>query len=435
MRDPVTDLDSRGRAIFAGVLAFAVLHGLLYVVTIPPWDLFDEEQHLSYALYLIDDRQIPAVDDPVQQRILDNAVATDRWSAFRIGRPIAPELNEFGLEGWSYEAYHPPLYYALVAPLTLASDDDAWRELFAARLFGLALLFAFATVCWGYARDWLPDSGPVVWGSIVVASVSIPSVAAAAGRVNNDLMAGLLIAAGALVASRLIEERSAGNALLLGLIGGAAALTKGQGAVVLLAAVVAVGLLLHRRQLTARIFLLALGPGIVALVAWGAWTYVEYGVLNGGNAFLDLVGPSQSLGLVDFAGNLWLNGWSSYWGAYDGGTLRWMTGVVTLAFGGAGMAGLAVGRGSWLQRADGRDRLLLTGTLVAGMLAALWVANDSGLAHPHGRMLLGIFPALVTLTVVGLRHMGGDIAAIQACAVLVALSGAYFLFWYLPFFY
>ncbi len=144
MRDPVTDLNTRGRIIFASVLIFAVLHALLYVVTVPTWDLFDEEQHLSYALYLIDDGAIPHVNDPVQPRILESAVATDRWSTLRIGRPVAPELNEFGLEGWSYEGYHPPLYYSLIAPLTLLSGNDAWRELYAARLLGIALLFGYS---------------------------------------------------------------------------------------------------------------------------------------------------------------------------------------------------------------------------------------------------------------------------------------------------
>ncbi|CAN5697020.1 hypothetical protein BH23CHL2_BH23CHL2_02050 [soil metagenome] len=435
MRDPATDLDWRGRAIFAAVLTFAVLHGLLYVATIPPWDLFDEEQHLSYAIYLIDDQRIPEIDDPVQQRILESAVATDRWSAFRIGRPVAPERNEFGLEGWSYEAYHPPLYHAMVSPLTLLSASDAWRELYLARLFGLALILGFAAVSWGYARDWLPGANPVVWGTIVVSCSSIPAVAAAAGRVNNDLLAGLLLASGTLMASRLIGDRRNDQALYVGMIGAAAVLTKGQGAILLLVAVAAAGLLLYRKQLTVSMFLLMLAPGIVAMSVWSAWTYTHYDKINGANAFLDLVGSSRSLGVVDFTGELWLNSWSSYWGAYDAGTLRWVTGIILLIAVAAGLAGLFAGRDPWHRSSRGRQRLLLAGVLVAGMLAALWVANDSGLAHPHGRMLLGLFPALVTLTIAGIRRLGGDIAAIQVGALTVALSAVYFLFWYLPFFY
>ena len=435
MRDPVTDLNRRGRLIFGSVLLFALLHAALYVVTVPTWDLFDEEQHLSYALHLIDEGEIPRVDDPVQQRILDSAVATDRWSTLRIGRPVGLAVNEFGLEGWSYEGYHPPLYYALVSPLTLLSGDDAWRELYAARLFGLALLFALAAICWGYARDWLPDADPAVWGTIVVIVVSIPAVAAAAGRVNNDLLAGLLLAAGTLMAGRLLEDRRNDEALLLGLMAAAAILTKGQGVVLLLVAVTAVALLLGRRQLTATIFALAVGPGLTALAGWSLWTWARYDTLNSSQAFLDLVGPFESLGLVDIAGELWLNGWSSYWGAYDGGSLRWITGMIVLAAIVAGLTGLVTGPRSWLDGLEGRDRLILSGVLLGGLLATAWVANDSGLAHPHGRMLIGAFPALTTLTVAGLRRLGGDVVVIQMGIATVGLSAVYFLFWYLPFFY
>lgn len=435
MRDPVTDLDRRGRVIFGAVLLFAVLHAMLYVVTVPTWDLFDEEQHLSYALYLIDDGEIPRVNDPVQQRILDSAVATDRWSTLQIGRPVALELNEFGLEGWSYEGYHPPLYYLLVSPLTLLSGEDAWRELYAARLFGIALLFAFASICWGYARDWLPDADPTIWGTIVVIGVSIPSVAAAAGRVNNDLLAGLLLAAGTLMAARVLDDRRTDQALALGLLTGAAILTKGQGAVLLLVAVAACALLLARRQLTVTLFALSIGPGLVALAGWGIWTWNRYGTVNSVDAYLDLVGTTEPLGLLGFVEELWLNGWSSYWGAYDGGTLRWITGGIILVTVGAGLAGLFIGRRSWLERDEYRERLILCAVLFAGLLGAAWVANDSGLAHPHGRMMIGAFPALITLSVAGIRRLAGDIVVIQVGILTVALSGVYFLFWYLPFFY
>lgn len=435
MRDPVTDLDRRGRLIFAGALLFALGHALLYAAAIPEWDLFDEEQHLSYALYLADEGRIPRIDDPVQRRVLENAIAVDRWSTFRIDRPLILDPDEFGLEGLSYEGYQPPLYYALIAPLTWLAGDDAWWELHLARAFGALLLFAFASVAWGYARDWLPDADPAVWGAIVVTAVAIPAVAEAAGRASNDLLAGLFLAAGTLMASRLLEDRRIDQALFLGLLGAAAVLTKGHGVVLLMVTVVALGLLLYRRQLTPVVFCAALLPGVVAFIGWGLWTQARYGTFNGSNAFLDMVVPFESLGVPSFLEELWFNAWSSYWGAYDGGWLRWVTGMVILGIVIAGMMGLLAGRDDWGQTAEGRQRLILSGALALGLLAALWAANASGLAHPHGRMLIGIFPALVTLTAAGLRRIGGDLLAAQLGFAAVALSGLFFLYWFLPFFY
>lgn len=434
MRDPVTDLDRRGRLIFGVILVAALLHGLLYAMTIPSWDLFDEEQHLSYALYLREERRIPAVTDPVQRRIIENAAATDRWERFRIGRPPSLEAGQIGLEGLSYEGYQPPLYYATLAAATLPGAGDAWRELYLGRLFGVMLLAGMAGVVWGYARDWLPKAQPIVWGALALEVIAVPAMAGAAGRVNNDLMASLLIAAGTLMASRLLEDVRLDQALFLGLLTAAAVLTKSHGAVLLLVIVVAFAILQRRRQLRPAIALLALAPGLAALAGWTLWTWYRYDTLTGTDAFLDLVTPFEPLSLPVFIEELWLNGWSSYWGAYDGGLLRWVTGLAVLTAFAGGAAGIVRMRGG-MDRDVVDQRLMLSGALAAGLLAAVWLANDSGLAHPHGRMILALYPALATLAAGGLCRLAGTQGAVIAAGGVIALSAVYYLGWFLPFFY
>jgi hypothetical protein len=434
VRDPVTDLDRRGRLIFASVLAAALLHGLLYITTIPPWDLFDEEQHLSYALYLREERRIPEITDPVQPRIIDNAAATDRWERFRIGRPASLAPDQIGLEGQSYEGYQPPLYYAAVAVATLPGAGDAWRELYLGRLFGALLLVGMAVVAWGYARDWLAQAGPPVWGAVALAVIAVPAMAGAAGRVNNDLMAALLIAAGVLLASRLLEDGRVDEAFLLGLLSGAALLTKSHGVLLLFVALAALAMLYRRQQLRPLVALLALGPGLVALAGWTLWTWSRYGALTGADAFLDLITPFEPLSPLSLLEALWLNGWSSYWGAYDGGLLRWITGFVIVAILAAGIAGIVRARAE-IEREVTHARLVLSGTLAICLLAVVVLANESGLAHPHGRMILALYPALATLAAGGLFRLAGAEGVVFACGSVVLLSAVYYLGWFLPFFY
>jgi hypothetical protein len=434
VRDPFIDLDRRGRLIFGAVLGFALLHGLLYALTIPEWDLFDEEQHLSYALYLREEHRIPIINEPIQPRIIANAVATDRWERFRIGRPQSLAPDQIGLEGLSYEGYQPPLYYAVVAVATLPGSGDAWRELYLGRLLGPLLLVAMAAVIWGYARDWLPEVGPPVWGAVVASVVAVPAMAGAAGRVNNDLMAGLLIASGVLMASRLLENARLDQALLLGLLAGASILTKSHGAVLLLVAVAALALLYRRGTLRPALAVLTLVPGLVALAGWTLWTSDRYGTLTGADAFLDLVTPFEPLGPLRFLEALWLNAWSSYWGAYDGGWLRWATGVAIVGFVAAGIAGLVKAR----ERIDWERytaRLALAGALAVGLLLVVVLANESGLAGPHGRMILALYPPLATLAADGIHRLAGTLGVGIAGGGIVALSAVYYLGWFMPFFY
>lgn len=428
MRDPVSDLGPTGKAVFAATLIFALLHALLYVAAIPAWDLFDEEQHLSYAIYLREDGAIPHVTDPVQPAIIDNAAVTDRWSAFRIGRPDSLEAGEMGLEGLSYEGYQPPLYYALLVPVTWLAEDDVWRELYLARLTGLVFILGIAGVTWGYAREWFAGESIWVWGSAVVVTTAVPAMAAAAGRVNNDLLAALFVSSGLLMAIRLLNGVTGQKAVILGALGAAAVLTKMHG-VLLLALIALTLLILYRQQrldrVTAAVTVL---PGALATAGWTLWTYNRYGTLTGSGAFLDLTTPFDPLPVREFAANLWLNGWSSYWGAYDGGWLRIATGVL--------LGLVAVVAAAGITRAGiRRSDLLLTATLAGGLIVTLWIANQGGLVHPHGRILLPVYPALGTLVAGGWSRWFGTGGAVAVAAIIVGASVFYFGYWFYPFFH
>lgn len=428
MRDPASDLDHRGRLIFGGVLAFAVLHALLYILTLPPWDLFDEEQHMSYALYVREEQRIPKITEPIQPEIIDNAAATDRWERFRIGRPQSLAPGEIGLEGRSYEGYQPPLYYLLVSPISRIVPDDIWQDLYAARLIGVFLLFGMASITWGYARDWLRDANPPVWGAAVAAAAAIPAMAGAAARVNNDLLAGLLIATGTMMAARLVEDSRRDEAPILGGLGAAAVLTKSHGVVLL--AVIAVALLLLWRsgKLTPFIAAVSLLPGLTALAGWTLFIHNRYGTWTGAGAFLDLVEPFEPSSPLGFLEQLWLNTWTSYWSAYDGGWLRILTGITMLAIVIAGLW--------WLRANPPRPEfLILTGTLALGLLIALITGDQSGLVHPQGRILLPLIPPLAVLVIGGWSHRFGTAGPLATAAVTVGLSGFFYLYWFYPFFH
>lgn len=428
MRDPISDLDQRGRMIFAGVLAFAVLHALLYIFTMPPWDLFDEEQHLSYGLYIRDEQRIPKITDPIQPEIIDNAAATNRWERFRIGRPTSLAPGEIGLEGLSYEGYQPPFYYMLVSPFTRLVPDDIWRDLYLIRLIGALLLFGMAAITWGYARDWLRDADPPTWGAAVAAAVAIPAMAGAAARVNNDLLAGLLIATGTLMAARLVEDGRRDEALYLGGLGALAVLTKSHGVILLAVIAVALALLWRSGRLTPFIVAVTLLPGLTALAVWTGFIYNRYGTWTGSGAFLDLVEPFEPSSPFSFLEQLWLNTWTSYWSAYDGGWLRIVTGIV--------MAAIVIAGLWWLRANPPRSEfLILTGTLALGLLIALIAGDRSGLVHPQGRIILPIIPPLAVLVMGGWYRRFNTTGPLAAAAVTVGLSGFFYLYWFYPFFH
>lgn len=413
-------------------MVLVALHGAFYAAFIPPWDLFDEEQHLDYALTLRDDQRLPSIDEAIRQPIVDSAFKNDRWTTFKIGRPEGTVPEQMGLEGKSFEGYQPPLYYLLLAPLTKVAGDRALPAMYLARSLGVVLLVIFAVSAWALATRWFPSSHVFVrFGAALVAG-GIPAAAEAAGRVNNDLLTAVLISLSLLATVDLLNRPTPRAAWLAGIVAAAAIATKSSGLLTLAIVVSGLWLLWHRGQRLNVLAPRALGPAIGALVLWTAFVYTRYGVLSGTSAFLDLVVPFDPITPSAFLGRGWLNAWSSYWGAYSGGWLRIGTGLLGLLVAAVGGYGFLV-KGTGSVRRP-RDVALLTGVLALGLVAVLWAGNVSGLVHPHGRIMLPVYPAGAALVVGGWSVIHRKAAL--APAMFTWLGAVIFAgFWFIPFFY
>lgn len=115
------------------------LHGLLYLAILPPWDLIDEEHHLDYIHYLSTEGRPPVTGkDYLSQPITEALFVSQRWATYHWLTP-SPQPRDWGLEGFSYEGYHPPLFYLLLSPFYRLMRGDALTQLYALRLILLCL--------------------------------------------------------------------------------------------------------------------------------------------------------------------------------------------------------------------------------------------------------------------------------------------------------
>src|SRR5688572_7592509 len=93
------------------LMLVAFFHGALYAAFLPPWGLIDEAQHLHYIQYIAEAQRLPVAGDLyLSEEIVDSLFATRRWETFHWTPPPAPDPQVMGLEGFSYEAYQPPLF-------------------------------------------------------------------------------------------------------------------------------------------------------------------------------------------------------------------------------------------------------------------------------------------------------------------------------------
>lgn len=390
--------------------AFVLLGGAFAVMT-PVFQQPDEPAHVDMARYrLHHPLAIPgpslrwrhATQAAVAMAGLNRGGAID-WTRAPATRPAYPPFRSFpGAEadarpgdGWcstlpwppgetcqNYHYGHPPTYYALMAPLTAATESRPFpQQLLALRLAGVLLTAAMVPFTWLAAREVWPASPtrPLAAGAFVAFAGPL---AAAGAAVNNDAL--MLACAGATVAAtaRVLRRPDARGALLLGVATGAGLLAKSE--FLVLAPIAAAAVLLGVRRVDRgqrRRFVLSFAVPAAAGSVWWLRTLAVYHALSPSGSEIvrpPADGPWRHVGIVPYALE---HGWRllrNVWGSYgwnttnvpDGWRLLLNTGTVVLA-----VAWLATRR--WRRpTADGLRLLLLAAFPAALTLGALWTSWD-----------------------------------------------------------
>jgi len=385
------------------ILAIYALLAGLYAIRTPAWQAPDEPAHYNYVQHLVEERQLPELrpgDYPVAYLEEIKAARFD------------PEMSIAPIR---YEAHQPPLYYLLAAPVfALGRALGMETPLLPLRLFSVALGIASVAVGYAVVRTALPGRPRLAWG-VAACMATLPMHAAMTGVVNNDVLAGLLLAL--VVWQLLLAERqgwSSRRALWLGLLLGLAFLTKLQTYVA--AGLVALGWALDawrahkagnglgapiRRGLLIVVLALALvAPWLarnVAVYGWGdplAMARHDQ-VVVGQLTTQELLGE---IGAIAFLKRFAQTTFQSFWGQFGWMGVLLPTRVYQalallsgLAFLGV-MDALPALRGAWRERATRHNLLLLGAWLALTVAGYLWY-NGKYVQH-QGRYL---YPAIIPL--------------------------------------
>ncbi|HEX9526421.1 MAG TPA: hypothetical protein VF951_02910, partial [Streptosporangiaceae bacterium] len=180
--------------------------------------------------------------------------------------------------GWefSYEAFQPPLYYALALPAWFAGHaiGGALGSLYAVRIFDAVLAGLLAPLAMMILLALWPGHQRAAWAAAALTAV-LPGVALNLTSVTNDVLVSVLGALCILVA--VTGKWSWRRALLLGALFGAALLTKTSA--IGIAPALAVALLQTRRDGGVRPLLIAGSVAAACVIPWLASNAAIYGEL------------------------------------------------------------------------------------------------------------------------------------------------------------
>jgi len=269
----------------------------------PPWGLMDEPQHLHYVRELADSGRAPVAGaDLLPQDLVDNMFAERRWELFRWDLPERRDAAGIGLSGHSYEGYHPPLYYALLAPIHWLWSGSLAGELYALRLVTVLLSLVSLALVYAAAREAFPQRRTVALLAVALLACS-PERMHATSRLNND---ALLETWGALTLwlCVVVIQRGLtfGRTASIGAAFCGGVLTKASMLAFAPLPLAAIALRRSDPGVLAKSLVMAAVVG-VGLAPWVAHNLSTYGDWSGFNGFVAAVGApiARDVGLAGFA--------------------------------------------------------------------------------------------------------------------------------------
>jgi 4-amino-4-deoxy-L-arabinose transferase-like glycosyltransferase len=398
-------MENRGlRLLFWAILLVYLLTGILYVVVTPAWQNPDEPAHYNYIRALAGHGAFPELVAGCYNQEYLSTLISEKFP------------DTLSIDGVCYEFHQPPLYYTLLVPVFLATDG------YLPLLRTVSLLFGAVTVVLAYyiGRTIYPTRPDVAIGAMVLTAF-VPMHTAILASVNNDGLAGAILAAILLLLVRRLSLPATPTIiddLLLGLLLGLALITKTTVYIAVpLSGITLLYLSFFRRQALFRPLLVVFGPALFIALPW----YIRNAALYGGFDILGLqrhdvvvVGQLRSsefiadIGHSQYLGNYLTTTFQSFWGQFgwmavpmDQRTYRFLLLVMLVA--GAGL--LTYVATGWRSVISSIEKQMLSLLILSALLTiTAYVWYNLSFVQFQGRYLFSAIIPFSILAAVGLSE-------------------------------
>ena len=196
------------RRWLAVVLLVGLLHGLLHVVIVPPWQHYEEPSHFEYAWMILTRRSIPgygAYDNAIRRELAismaDNAFF--RYLGF-IPNFDAPATEPIWI-GIGQADTAPLFHIAMTVPLALFANADVAVRLYAVRLTALGLYVLLLWIAYLLVSELTPPGHSLRW-AVPLGLALLPALTDIMTAFNDDVGAIFVFSLFLLAAVRLLRR-------------------------------------------------------------------------------------------------------------------------------------------------------------------------------------------------------------------------------------
>ena len=192
--------------ILASVLLIGLIHGLIYVFLMPPWQHYDEPKHFEYVWLVANRPGLPKVgdyDSKLNHEVVKSMIANGFYR--RINISIDPDQPNIQIPGYS-QLSDKPFYYIIASfPLRYLPIEKIESQLHAARLISLIFYLVSIFIAWGLIREITSTDNPLRW--MVPAMLAfLPAFVDLMTAVNNDSAAVAVYSIFLWISTRIIQR-------------------------------------------------------------------------------------------------------------------------------------------------------------------------------------------------------------------------------------
>ncbi len=185
------DLIKKDRLILLLALVVAILHGVVYIFLMPPWQHYDEQNHFEYVWMAATLNRLPEPTDynpKFSRQVLKSMLAHGFFDHLSYKPVIGPPIEKVRIPGYS-QLSEPPLYYWLASlPVRLIPERGVNAQLYAARLVSLLFLVITVWAGWAVACE-LVQPGHPLRRLLPLTLAMLPAFVDLMTAVNNDALA------------------------------------------------------------------------------------------------------------------------------------------------------------------------------------------------------------------------------------------------------
>jgi hypothetical protein len=170
------------------ILVLGFIHGLIYVILIPPWQHYDEPGHFEYTWLIANKTILPKVGEYDPDMRHDVAVSMIAHNFFSNPDAI-PDLNTVDSPIWIgiSQVGDPPLYSWLSALILIPLRGiEITLQLYAVRFVSIIMYLITVISAWGCMSELVSKNNPLLW-LVPATLVLLPGFVDIMTSHNNDV--------------------------------------------------------------------------------------------------------------------------------------------------------------------------------------------------------------------------------------------------------